>query len=321
MPLQYRYVRIFARAAFCTALFSAPSLALAVTVLPTTTLPGVVSYEYFGLNFVNNIETSTSVGTLDYGGKPGCGGICKATTSLGADPAVSVDVNEIEFDATSGGLAIAELGYYAMYYVPGGATDASYLVTLKATDGLSVPADSSAGQASLMFGVAGTSYSGFNNFASLSTLAVSETDCANRCIPGAGPAVTPGPFPAAIQFPMIENTLYFMQLEVTIGPFPDNVPMNGFIDPTLTSDATAGTLLFSPGVGQAPVPEPSTWAMMLVGFVGLGGFAAFRRRARDKIIRQPWRRSGCSDASSSWPAAARSRDRCADRLRRPYAPA
>ena len=74
-----------------------------------------------------------------------------------------------------------------------------------------------------------------------------------------------------------------MQLEVTISPFPFNVAMNGFIDPTLTSDATAGTLLFSPGVGQAPVPEPSTWAMMLVGFVGLG-FAAFRRLARARFV-------------------------------------
>jgi hypothetical protein len=29
--------------------------------------------------------------------------------------------------------------------------------------------------------------------------------------------------------------------------------------------------------GSAPVPEPSTWAMMVAGFLGLGGLA---RRAR-----------------------------------------
>jgi PEP-CTERM motif len=31
------------------------------------------------------------------------------------------------------------------------------------------------------------------------------------------------------------------------------------------------------GVTMTAVPEPSTWAMMLVGFGGLG-FAAYRRR-------------------------------------------
>jgi hypothetical protein len=41
----------------------------------------------------------------------------------------------------------------------------------------------------------------------------------------------------------------------------------------LTIDIIAGT-----GSGASPVPEPSTWAMMLIGFVGLG-YAALRRRA------------------------------------------
>ena len=35
----------------------------------------------------------------------------------------------------------------------------------------------------------------------------------------------------------------------------------------------------SPGVGTPTVPEPSTWAMMLLGFAGLG-YAARRRSAR-----------------------------------------
>jgi hypothetical protein len=57
------------------------------------------------------------------------------------------------------------------------------------------------------------------------------------------------------------------------------------LDPTVTIDpnspnASAFSLQFSPGFGPsaAPVPEPSTWAMMLVGFGGLA-FAA-RRSAR-----------------------------------------
>jgi len=48
-------------------------------------------------------------------------------------------------------------------------------------------------------------------------------------------------------------------------------------------------LFFSPGVGNGPIggiPEPSTWAMLLLGFSGLGfsglGFTGWRRRAGGK---------------------------------------
>ncbi len=53
------------------------------------------------------------------------------------------------------------------------------------------------------------------------------------------------------------------------------------IDPS-NADPNAYTILVSPGVGNAPssgvpgTPEASTWAMMLLGFVGLG-FAGYRR--------------------------------------------
>ena len=56
----------------------------AVTVSPGDILPGAVSEEYFGLNFAINIETSNTVGTLNYGGKPGCGGMREARCELKA---------------------------------------------------------------------------------------------------------------------------------------------------------------------------------------------------------------------------------------------
>ena len=37
-------------------------------------------------------------------------------------------------------------------------------------------------------------------------------------------------------------------------------------------------------LGVAAVPEPSTWAMMLLGFLGVG-FMAYRRRNKDAMLR------------------------------------
>jgi hypothetical protein len=47
----------------------------------------------------------------------------------------------------------------------------------------------------------------------------------------------------------------------------------------LSSTPTNGVLTFTAEVGSAPAaPEPSTWAMMLAGFVGLGVLYAVERR-------------------------------------------
>jgi hypothetical protein len=34
-------------------------------------------------------------------------------------------------------------------------------------------------------------------------------------------------------------------------------------------------------VSTSPIPEPSTWAMLVIGFMGLG-YAAFRRSAKGR---------------------------------------
>jgi hypothetical protein len=91
----------------------------------------------------------------------------------------------------------------------------------------------------------------------------------------------------------------FFPASPTGGATPINVGLNGVgipsvfqgsgtIQEVLLSTHSLGTLSGDPLSGQitytytplstAPVPEPSTWAMMLMGFAGLG-YAALRRKS------------------------------------------
>ncbi len=44
-----------------------------------------------------------------------------------------------------------------------------------------------------------------------------------------------------------------------------------------------GSAAFGPA-GSSPIPEPSTWAMMLLGFLSLGGLGRGRRRVRGRPV-------------------------------------
>jgi len=261
------------------ALLISSALLLGASALPAsaTPLPNAVSYEYFGLNYANNIVTSNTVGTLDYTGLTGCGGTCSATTQLGSSPSVSATVNEVYFDVykTSGGVVAASLGYYVEYLNSPG----TYNVNLLAIDSLFAP-DGTSMSASLRFGRAGAATSSFNNFASLT---LQEADCLNGC-PSPGFAIATAPFTANHQLQMVANTLYFIQMDLLIAPRPTGVQVSAMIDPMFSSDF-GGEFAFSPGVFAATsaVPEPSTWAMMILGFAGVG-FTAYRRKSKPALI-------------------------------------
>ena len=246
--------------------------ASAVTVGPSTVLPNAVSYEYFGVNFAMNIQTSNTVGTLNYGGGPGCGGTCSATTQLGGSPSVSATMNEVEFDHTSGGIVQAKLGYYVAYLnAPG-----TYNVNLHATDTLSAP-DGAPMSAGLAFGTAGLNPANFNNFA---VKTFEEADCLHGC-PAPGFIVAPAPF-ADHTVQMDANTLYYIQLDLLLAPGPSNVEISALIDPMFTTDVLGGEFVFSPGVfsatpGQTPLP-----AALPLFAAGLGGLGLFGWRTRSK---------------------------------------
>lgn len=237
-------------------------------------LPDAISHEYFGLNFANNIVTRDTVGTLNYNNGPGCGGTCIATTSLGADPSVSLQVNEVVFQNTSGGGAIAELAYYVEYVNAAG----TYGVDLHTSDTLSAPGGDSA-QAYMAFGIAGPSFSSFNNFQQIT---FEQTDCVRVCS-----VANPAAFPLVTRLQMIANTPYLVHMRVVIFPTGTGGQSSASIDPMFTTDVLGGAFIFSPGVTAPPtggVPEPASWALLLAGF-GLAGVALRRSAANSRANR------------------------------------
>jgi len=57
-----------------------------------------------------------------------------------------------------------------------------------------------------------------------------------------------------------------------------------FLDPSLV--AQGYSIITSDGIGNSmasAVPEPSTWAMMILGFAGIG-FMAYRRKSKPALM-------------------------------------
>ena len=83
------------------------------------------------------------------------------------------------------------------------------------------------------------------------------------------------------------NTQYLLELIVGVTANTNALPPPGggdissaSIDPTITSLDPNFTILLSPGVPNglaAAVPEPATWAMMLLGFAGVAGWQLRRK--------------------------------------------
>jgi hypothetical protein len=246
-----------------------PGSATASIAGPATVLPNALSYEYIGIPYA--YAFTSVLGTLATSGQPGCGGVCSATTTLGADPTVSATVNEVEINNTAGGLVTADLAYFVEYVnAPG-----TYAIDFHAPDTL----HTSGGQlvsTHLQFGQAGTATSDFNDF---NTIDLEERDCLNGC-PSSYNTATPAPFLATNVVQMVANTLYEVEIGVYIAPGPLGVQIGGWIDPTFSDPTSTGTFIFSPGVGAA-VPEPDVWVMMLFG-IGLAG-AAIRNTRRKPV--------------------------------------
>lgn len=97
-------------------------------------------------------------------------------------------------------------------------------------------------------------------------------------------------------FTLTKGAIYNIQLSLfadanTLGIGGGSDTQFAFIDPIISLDPAFGNqgtldLSFSRGVGNTAVdgvPEPSTWAMMILGFSGVG-FMAYRRRSQASAL-------------------------------------
>ncbi len=97
-------------------------------------------------------------------------------------------------------------------------------------------------------------------------------NCAGNTFAGCsyGGAFTTTPFAAVTSVSLVPGTIYTLEMRA-------DVAQSGFasIDPVLTAPA-GYALVYSPGVVGA-VPEPGSWAMMLIGLGGIGLAMRYRR--------------------------------------------
>jgi hypothetical protein len=81
-----------------------------------------------------------------------------------------------------------------------------------------------------------------------------------------------------------DGITYFFDGDFVGGTHSANLQLltnaTSFIDPPATFENAAGEVFSLAIVGPAPIPEPATWAMLIIGFAGL---TALGRRASRKI--------------------------------------
>jgi hypothetical protein len=257
-------------------MFAAGLLAAAGTAHATSVaapIDAAVAYEYFGISYQQYVAYGFTVGALDYTGGAGCAGSCVATTALGADPSATISIDEVPANGGAGGYAEAIVGYF---FTP----STSGTVYLHANDVMVPSASGASSQAIVIVGPA-SSYGSPYTLTYYSSVLYEDTDCTNGCLAGVANVDSPQPLPANQALAVVGGTEYYVYENITISNATNAGQLFAEADPSITSGTPGLTLAFSPGV--AAVPEPSTWAMMLLGMAGLGLMLRMRRRETGQL--------------------------------------
>jgi hypothetical protein len=86
---------------------------------------------------------------------------------------------------------------------------------------------------------------------------------------------------------MFKTDGHIYQIQMSAGVNGYNATGSAWVDPFFSAPS-GYTIITSDGIGNLPlfssaVPEPSTWAMMILGFAGIG-FMAYRRKSKPALM-------------------------------------
>jgi len=246
------------------------ALATAALGVPTEVKADVLPPAIWGTgSFVTSGGPGPSVdfsGTTGFGVTSQSGPNGFAEVQSAATPVPSITASVTGNNANAGAYAQGHLYYYGQ--VVGGSGTAQVTIDVVAHGSLfSVPAN-------VLFGSHGQD----RLFVSGNTVVDRTSDQGSNN--GAFTSTTTG-------ISEFENNAFQVEMIVTALTQDAGVSATTFLDPQFFIDPSTpnGDLYsfqFSAGIGNGPiggVPEPSTWAMMLLGFAGLG-YAAYRRKAK-----------------------------------------
>lgn len=256
---------------------------------PAHALPGAESFDSISLVFRQAVTLSGigpgAADVLNDSASPDCGGVCSTTTTLGANPSIKLQLDQVKVPGViPGNFELGELAYFIEANGPAGTPVGTPIASeLHASQDFSsqffgddIEAAGGEAQVAIFFGASSTE----PNFAQQNAGVApypsqyQDTYCISYCVSSFANYKNPEPIPAAAPVMMESGVPYLVEIvdELTANPnvSPHGNQLSSTIDPFFTTSTPGVTFSYSPGVSGA-VPEPASWAMMMFGVALVGG--------------------------------------------------